>query len=77
MADRYFEDIEGEEAYVRVVHFAAESALEASDEEVREAMLEAGEDPKDNADRLRAKLFEAARRRIWRHRSKSGGSRDR
>lgn len=62
MADRDFEDIEGEETFVKVVHFAAESALEASDEEIREAMLEAGEDPKENADRLRAKMFEAAER---------------
>ena len=62
MADRDFEDIEGEEAYLKEVHFAAESALEASDEEIREAMLEAGEDPKENADRLRAKMLEAAER---------------
>ncbi len=62
MADRDFEDVEGEETFLKVVHFAAEAALEASDEEIREAMLEAGEDPKENADRLRAKMLEAAER---------------
>ena len=51
-----------EEAYEDLVHLAAESAFDASDEEIREEMLAAGEDPKAAADRLRAKMREAAER---------------
>ncbi len=39
-----------------------EAALEASDEEITEAMLEAGKEPKENAERLRAVLLGVARR---------------
>ena len=62
MADRDPEDIHGAEEYLKLVHFAAESALEASDEEITQAMEEAGRDPKESADRLRAKLLDAAER---------------
>ncbi len=51
-----------EEAWERLVHLAAESAFEASDEEIREEMHDAGEDPKANADRLREKMRAAAER---------------
>ena len=50
------------EVYLRLVHFAAESALDASDEEITEAMLEKGEDPEESAERLRAALLAVARR---------------
>ena len=50
------------EAYLRMVHFAAESVFDASDEEITEAMLEKGEDPEESAERLRTALLDVARR---------------
>ncbi len=62
MATRDPADVEGGEAYARLVHLAAESAFEATDEEIEEEMREAGEDLDDNAERLRAKMLAAAER---------------
>lgn len=62
MATRDPEDIAGGEAYARLVHLAAESAFEATDQEIEEEMREAGEDLDDNAERLRAKMRSAAER---------------
>ncbi len=50
------------EAYARLVHLPAESAFDATDEEITEEMAELGEDLDDNADRLRAKMLAAAER---------------
>ncbi len=62
MAIRDPSDIEGREAYVRLVHLLAESAFDATDEEIEEEMDELGEDLDENAERLRAKMLEAAER---------------
>ena len=62
MATRDPADIQGGEAYVRLIHLAGESAFEATDEEIEEEMQEAGEDLDENAERLRAKMLEAAER---------------
>ncbi len=62
MATRNPEDIEEREAYARLVHHLAESALDATDEEIEEEMAELGEDLDENAERLRAKMLEAAER---------------
>ncbi|MCP3960703.1 MAG: hypothetical protein GY719_22900 [bacterium] len=51
-----------EEALERLIHLVGDSAFDATDEEIREEMLDAGEDPKESADRLRAKMREAAER---------------
>ncbi len=53
-------DIEGREAYARLVHLLAESAFDATDEEITEEMAELGEDLDDNAKCLRAKMLAAA-----------------
>ncbi len=57
MATRDPADIEGGEAYARLVHLAAESAFEATDEEIEEEMREAGEDLDENADLTRRRSF--------------------
>lgn len=62
MATRDPEDIQGGEAYARLIHLAADSAFEATDEEIADEMAEAGEDLDENAERLRAKMLEAAER---------------
>ena len=62
MATKDPEDVQGGEAYARLIHLAAESAFEATDEEIEEEMREAGEDLDDNAERLRAKMLAAAER---------------
>ena len=56
------DDVDPAEAYVRLVHFVAESAFEATDEEITEEMLEMGKDPTENAERLRAVMLDVARR---------------
>ncbi len=48
--------------YRRIIDRAAESVLEATDEEIREEMRLAGDDPEEAAERLRAKLRAAAER---------------
>ena len=62
MAIKDLADIEGREAYVRLVHLLAESAFDATDEEIAEEMEELGEDLDENAERLRAKMLAAAER---------------
>ncbi len=55
-------DIEGREAHARLVHLLAESAFDATGEEIEEEMADLGEDLDDNAERLRAKMLAAAER---------------
>ncbi len=62
MAIKDPEDIQNKEAYARLVHLLAESALDATDEEIEEEMAELGEDLDQNADRLRATMLAAAER---------------
>ena len=62
MAHRGPVDIEGKEAYARLVHHLAESAFDAGDAEIEEEMAQLGEDLDDNAERLRAKMLAAAER---------------
>ncbi len=67
-------DSSREPGYGNVIDRAAESVLEATDEEIREEMLSAGDDPEEAAERLRAKLRDAAERgrrhrlSVWRKR---------
>ena len=69
-------DVEAREAYARLVHLLAESAFDAGDEEIAEDMEILGEDLDENAERLRAKMLEAAERgrkqrlKVWRKRWK-------
>lgn len=60
MADRDPADVGAREAYVRLVHELAESAFDATDEEIEEEMVELGEGVDDNAERLQAKMVAAA-----------------
>ena len=55
-------DLDSVEAYVRLAHVVAESAFDATDEEIEEEMLDAGEDLGENAERLRAVMLDAAER---------------
>ncbi len=68
------DEIRGREAYVRLVHLIAESVFDASDEEITEEMLAAGEDPEESAERLRAVMLDAAQRGLE-HRLREGRGR--
>lgn len=65
-------NIEAREAYARLVHLLAESAFDATDEEIAEEMVELGEDLDENAERLRTKMLAAAERGR-KHRLKADG----
>ena len=56
------EDTGPEKAYERITDRIAESVLDASDEEIREEIVAAGEDPDESAERLRAVLLDVVRR---------------
>ncbi len=51
-----------EEGFRHIIDRAAESVLDATDEEIREEMRLAGDDPEEAAERLRAKLRDASER---------------
>ncbi len=63
-----------EAGFRHVIDRAAESVLDATEEEIQEEMRLAGDDPEEAAERLRAKLLDAAERGrkhrvgIWRKR---------
>ncbi len=55
------DDRDPETLYERLIHFCAESVFDASDEEIREEMRAAGEDPDEAAERLRHRLLDVVR----------------
>ena len=64
------DEVRGAEAYVRLVHLIADSAFDATDEEIAEEMSELGEDVEENAERLRAVMLDVVRRHRERKRSR-------
>ncbi len=55
-------ELELAEAYERLARYLTEAAFEALDEGSRAALLDAEEDPHENAERLRAAMLDVLRR---------------